>query len=119
MLTYRDKLDNISRQLNLWKWVAKVFVAALIVLAIALIPLNLLMFNQLVFIGLLAFTCTSIAWWIWAVINIKVLLTALVNTANNIDAVNNEFIVIKSEINEIKLDHSYIKKSRNNTTKLN
>jgi len=105
MLNYRDKVANISEQLKLWKCISKILATALLVLAIALIPLKLLMFNQLIFIGLLVFAITSVAWWIWAIINIKFLLTALLNTADNIDLVNNEFIVIKSEINEIKLDH--------------
>jgi len=105
MLNYRDKVADISEQLKLWKFISKILASAVLVLAIALIPLKLLMFNQLIFIGLLVFAITSVAWWIWAIINIKFLLTALLTTADNIELVNDEFIVIKSEINEIKLDH--------------
>ena len=105
MLNYRDKVADISEQLKLWKFISKILACAVLVLAIALIPLKLLMFNQLIFIGLLVFAITSVAWWIWAIIKINFLLTALLTTADNIELVNDEFIVIKSEINEIKLDH--------------
>jgi len=108
MLNYRDKVVTITEQLRFWKWIAKLIVITLAILVIALVPLELLLFNQIVFIGLLLFAVTSVVWWIWAVINIKILLDALLQAASGIDAVNNEFVIIKLEINKIKLDHTAI-----------
>ena len=101
-----DKEINrkIGKQVEHWDLFARLTPTLFLVTSGVLVLLNVVTLEIAFYIGLTGFAVTAVTWWWWAIFTIRYLIQTLTRASANLGEVNEEVILIKEELAELKDD---------------
>ena len=99
-----DKEINrkIAKQVERWDLLARLTPTLFLVTSGVLVLLNVVTLEIAFYIGLTGFAVTAVTWWWWAIFTIRYLIQTLTRASANLGEVNEEVILIKEELAELK-----------------
>ena len=99
-----DKVKNqkIQKQVERWDLFARLTPTLFLATSLILVVFDVVPLEYAFYIGLTGFAITAVSWWWWAIFTIKYLITVLNRASKGLYEVNDEVIVVKKELAELK-----------------
>ena len=99
-----DKVKNqkIAKQVERWDLFARLTPTFFLATSLILVVFDLVKLEYAFYIGLTGFAITAVSWWWWAIFTIKYLITVLNRASKGLYEVNDEVIIVKKELAELK-----------------
>ena len=99
-----DKVKNqkIQKQVERWDLFARLTPTVFLAASLILVVFDVVPLEYAFYIGLTGFAITAVSWWWWAIFTIKYLITVLNRASKGLYEVNDEVIVVKKELAELK-----------------
>ena len=99
-----DKVKNqkIAKQVERWDLFARLTPTLFLATSLILVLFDIVKLEYAFYIGLSGFAITAVSWWWWAIFTIRYLITILSRASKGLYEVNDEVIIVKKELAELK-----------------
>ena len=97
-----EKNKKIAKQVERWDLFARLTPTLFLATSLILVLFDIVKLEYAFYIGLAGFAVTAVSWWWWAIFTLKYLITVLNRASKGLYEVNDEVIVVKKELAELK-----------------